>query len=313
MHTHPKPDGSTVTHGGHSAAPGHIHHADGPDGPAGAMLDVLDSNDEIDDDDVVVDPLQDVLSVPGVSGQASQAPRSNLIRARVGAGVEWRATDSPAGELFGHFSRFNTWYEIDSLWEGRFLERVLPGAFADTIANDRASMRVLYEHGMDPSLGSKPLGTITTLREDEDGAYYEAQLYDTDYNRGFLVPVLSGQTLNGQTSGSSGLGASFRFEVQADQWNRSPKLTKRNPGGLPERSITRAKVFEFGPVTFPASAAASASVRSLSAEFLDRLTHDPGFLADFRARTNGRVAARTLASRQEQLRRRARALLGTAV
>src|SRR6266498_1188698 len=35
--------------------------------------------------------------------------------------------DNSPGTLFGHFSTFNDWYQIDSFWEGKFLERIAPG------------------------------------------------------------------------------------------------------------------------------------------------------------------------------------------
>ena len=96
----------------------------------------------------------------GYSGLNSKAPRDNLVRA-IGDGFQLRGAEdaSSASEFFGTFSRFNQWYQVDSVWEGTFMERVLPGAFVDTIKNDRANMRVLYDHGMDPAIGNKPLGT----------------------------------------------------------------------------------------------------------------------------------------------------------
>lgn len=276
------------------------------------------------DDDM--DGVEDVVET-----NSAAPPRDNLIRARVGAGVELRAADD-GGEpnvLTGHFSQFNSWYEIESFWEGRFMERVLPGAFADTIKADRSNMRVLFDHGFDPNIGGKPLGPIRTLREDDEGPFYEVPLLDTDYNRDFVVPALTGTLMNGEKVGSQ-LGASFRFSVQEDQWNHKPKTSKRNPDGVPERSIVRAKVYEFGPVTFPANAGATASARSLSDEWMARLSGDSRAFEAFSDRVGAKVAQRVLDSvpadvrealqrsrpdpamaRIMVLRRRARALLVT--
>lgn len=246
-------------------------------------------------------------SSPGVSPVLSSAsaepPRDNLIRARVGAGVELRAAED-GGEpnvLTGHFSQFNSWYEIESFWEGRFLERVLPGAFAETIKADRSNMRVLFDHGMDPNIGGKPLGPIRTLKEDDEGPFYEVPLLDTDYNRDFVVPALTGTLMNGERVGSQ-LGASFRFSVLEDSWNHKPKASKRNPDGVPERSIVRTKVYEFGPVTFPANPGASASARSISDEWLGRLIGDERFQRDFSERVGEKVARRILAAVPDDLR-----------
>jgi len=44
--------------------------------------------------------------------------------------------------LVGHFARFSEFNEIDSVSEGRFLERVTPGAFAKTFTENRDRIRV---------------------------------------------------------------------------------------------------------------------------------------------------------------------------
>lgn len=186
-------------------------------------------------------------------------PRENLVRA-VMPGVEYRdasSADDGLGLMTGEFSRFNEWTEINSSWEGNFLERIGPSAFDKTFAENRNNMRVLYDHGHDPSIGNKPLGPIRDLRSTDTGAYYEVPLFDTSYNRDLLPALKAGQ-----------LGASFRFKVVREDWNKTPERSEFNPRGLPERTIVEAKVMEFGPVTFPAYAGASAGVRSMTDEFI---------------------------------------------
>lgn len=56
-------------------------------------------------------------------------------------------------KLSGYFARFDEWAEINSKFEGHFLERVAPGRFARTIAEDRAKIRLLLEHGASPLTG----------------------------------------------------------------------------------------------------------------------------------------------------------------
>jgi HK97 family phage prohead protease len=164
------------------------------------------------------------------------------------------------GILSGHFSAFNNWYRVSSAWEGDFLERIAPGAFAKTIVEDRAGMRVLFDHGFDPHLGNKVLGPIRELREEDEGGYYEVPLFDTSYNRDLLPGLRANQ-----------YGASFRMKVEADEWDDKPEASDFNPDGKPLRTITRSKVMEFGPVTFPANPQASAGVRSATDEFYTRL------------------------------------------
>jgi hypothetical protein len=57
----------------------------------------------------------------------ARPPRDNLCRA-LPLGIEIRADDDTdiAPILAGHFARFEEWTEIDSIWEGRFMERIAP-------------------------------------------------------------------------------------------------------------------------------------------------------------------------------------------
>lgn len=198
-----------------------------------------------------------------------------------------QSVDGSIGTLNGHFSVFNTWYEVASAWEGNFLERTAPGAFAETIVEDRADMRVLFDHGYDPQIGNKVLGPIASLEEDKRGPAYEVPLYDTTYNRDLLPGLKGGQ-----------YGASFRFRVLEETWNDEPKPSRDNPKGLPERTITKAKVMEFGPVTFGANPDATAGVRSLTDQFYDRLQQRDSTAYAEAARAAGRTKPVTVVGEQ---------------
>jgi HK97 family phage prohead protease len=165
------------------------------------------------------------------------------------------AAADPSGRrtptLSGHFAVFNQWTRIDSVSEGRFLERIAPGAFAKTIAENRGAMRVLFQHGRDPNIGEKPLGIPTVLREDEQGVYFEVPLFDTDYVRELLPALRAGA-----------FGSSFRFRVVRESNDPAPARSLYNPEGLRERTIREARVMEFGPVTFPAYEGATAAARA---------------------------------------------------
>jgi HK97 family phage prohead protease len=182
--------------------------------------------------------------------RSGSAPSLRPPRAGGGAG---------APLLYGYFARFNEWTEIDSTFEGHFLERVAPGAFARSLAHDRERLRVLFQHGRDPQIGDKPLGIPTLLREDERGAAYEVPLLDTSYVAD-LIPGLR----------AGAYGSSFRFKVLREDLNEKPERSSYNPNALPERTIREAKVMEFGPVTFPAYEGAIAGVRSLTDWYLGR-------------------------------------------
>ena len=194
------------------------------------------------------------------AGVSVAPPREDLVRG-VMPGAEYRAsdTDDGIGLLTGEFAVFNQWTEINSAWEGNFLERISPTAFNKTFSENRSGMRVLYDHGNDAQIGNKPLGPIRELRATDTGAYYEVPLFDTSYNRDLLPALKAGV-----------LGASFRFKVMREEFNTTPERSEYNPNLLPERTITEARVMEFGPVTFPAYEGASAGVRSLTDDWLHK-------------------------------------------
>lgn len=195
------------------------------------------------------------------------APTLELVRVGVPAGHEFRSDDTEdgyLGTLSGHFAVFNEWTEIDSVYEGRFLERIAPGAFKKTISEAGQRVKVLYDHGQNARVGNMPLGPIRSLTEDSHGVAYEVSLADTSYNRDLLPLLRDGL-----------LGASFRFRVILDDWDDRPERSDHNKAGLPERTLREVALAEFGPVTFPAYAGATAGVRSGSDAYLRRLLADP--------------------------------------
>jgi len=168
-----------------------------------------------------------------------------------------RRDGDPGGDPGGmpvmvvEFSRFDTWYEIDSIFEGRFLERTVRGAFKRTIKNNGGRIKVLFNHGRDAQIDRKVLGVPSVLEERETSPYMEVPLLDTSYNRD-LIPGLE----------AGAYGSSFMFEVVGEEWNYDPGPSRHNSEGLPERTITEVKLFEAGPVTWPANPDATAGLRS---------------------------------------------------
>lgn len=167
--------------------------------------------------------------------------------------------------MSGYLARFGEWTEIDSLYEGHFLERLAQGAFRKTFAENRERMKVLFEHGLDPQIGKKVLGPIARLEELEEGASYEVQLLDTSYNRDLLPGLKAGL-----------YGSSFRFAIVREDFVLKPPRSAHNPKGIPERTLTEVSCREFGPCTWPAYQNATAGARSLTDEFLlEQLAEDP--------------------------------------
>lgn len=165
------------------------------------------------------------------------------IRAVVDLAAEIRDSGTGLPVLRGHFAVFDSPTTISS-WEGHFVEEIAAGAFGRTFTERRSAIRVLYEHGLDPQFGNKPLGRILELREDGRGAYYEVELFDNTLNREHVVPAArAGQ-----------LGASFKFTPIEEEWS--------TVNGVDHRRLTELKVYEFGPCPFPAYDTATAGIRA---------------------------------------------------
>ena len=177
--------------------------------------------------------------------------------------------DEELPTLAGHLAVFDQWTRINSMFEGEFMERIAPGAFAKTIAEGRDRIQITFNHGHDPSLGDQVLADLKDIREDETGAYYEADLFPE------IPPLL----MRGLRLGK--YGASFRFSVVKEEpsrwWEKRPaKETEHNPDRLPERTVRELALYEFGPVTYPAYPGATAGVRSTTDYYMSqRLTGDP--------------------------------------
>ena len=184
---------------------------------------------------------------------APEYPRDDLIR-MVTSPMEFRAEPEGLGTLTGYAAVFNSDTTIDS-WEGKFVERMAPGSFAKTLKDRGSRVKVLFNHGFDPSVGDKPLGKPRVMREDERGLYVEVPLDDTSYNRDLVASLRSG-SLDGM---------SFRFSVVREDWDETRDT--------PVRTLKEVKLYEFGPVTFPAYEATTAGVRAREAYQAWRTTH----------------------------------------
>lgn len=194
-----------------------------------------------------------------------RTPSFEVVRAAPASTVRAKRDENDAPLMEVRFSAFGNWYEIDSLWEGEFLERVEYGSFAKTIAERGDQVKVLFNHGYDPQIGDKVLGVPEDLREDDDSAVGEVRLFDTSYNRD-LIPGLDAGVY----------GSSMRMRVTRDEWFDPSEPSQHNPKMLPERTIKEVQLFEFGPVTFPANPNSTSKMRSLTDQYYERMrSRDP--------------------------------------
>lgn len=145
----------------------------------------------------------------------------------------------------GHGALFNDETVIGS-W---FRERILPGAFKDSLKSD--DIRVAFNHDPNQILGRTSAKTAT-VEEDDKGLVYKAEPPDTTFGRDVVVSIKRGDIT----------GSSFQFAVEQsddEEWDYSE--TKK--GMLPLRTIKKARLYETGPVAFPAYENTTVSARAM--------------------------------------------------
>jgi len=190
-----------------------------------------------------------------MSTAARDFPRDDLIRMVELSDTQVEFRDDAEGRLMtGMPIVFDKWTEIDG-WEGHFLERIAPGAITKTLKERGDRVKVLFNHGFDPQIGDKPLGKPRLMEPREKGLWTETPLSKTSYNSD-LIELLSDGAIDGM---------SFRFSVTRESWDENGKVNKANPKGLPMRTIEELRLYEFGPVTFPAYEATTVGVRGREA------------------------------------------------
>jgi HK97 family phage prohead protease len=109
---------------------------------------------------------------------------------------------------------------------------VRPTAFDKTLKERAGKVRVLYQHGKDPAIGSFPLGVAQVMQADKYGLYTETVLDEIDFNTNRLIPSLRSGATNGM---------SITAGVIRSSWNDDRTV----------KYFDELALEEFGPVTFP--------------------------------------------------------------
>lgn len=175
------------------------------------------------------------------------------------------AEDGDGLTLEGYAAVFNSPTRIDS-WEGVFDEDIAPGAFKKSL--DERTPVLQFDHGKHPFVGSIPIGSFESIREDKHGLPVRARLHDNS-----LV-----QPVRDAIRSKAIPGMSFRFSVDEDEWRDADgnlltgrdiaraleRADRANPDSIPKRTLRQVKLFELGPVVFPAYADTSVGVRDQS-------------------------------------------------
>lgn len=144
-----------------------------------------------------------------------------------------RAEGAAGGQVIeGHGAVFNTPAVIAGLFE----EVIAPGAFTRAIQED--DCRGLFNHDPNWIMGRKSAGTLR-LSEDAIGLAYSITLPATGHGDHVGQAVTRGDVS----------GSSFSFDVLPDgeRWDWPTAA-----GMLPRRTLLSVKLWDVGPVTFPA-------------------------------------------------------------
>jgi hypothetical protein len=183
--------------------------------------------------------------------------------------------------LDGYGAVFGSPTRIDS-WEGTFDEEIARGAFKKSLKERTPVLQ--FDHGRHPMVGSIPLGSFEALSEDDNGLHVVARLHDN-----WLV-----QPVRDAIKSKAIPGMSFRFSVVKDEWRTAdgglvkPEDVERllwksdaaNPATVLKRTLKEVRLYEVGPVVFPAYADTSVGVRSRE---IASLLKDPQVRAELAA------------------------------
>lgn len=143
----------------------------------------------------------------------------------------------------GHAAVFNQLSED----LGGFREQIAPGAFAEAITTD--DIRALFNHNADYVLG-RNLAKTLALSEDARGLAIEIEPPDTQVARDLMVSMSRGDITQ----------MSFGFTVRPNGQNWA-----KADDGTVVRTLTRVRLYDVSPVTYPAYPQTDVAVRELRA------------------------------------------------
>lgn len=148
-------------------------------------------------------------------------------------------------KLVGYSARFNTLSEDLGGWR----EEIAPGAFSDVLDDD---VRALFNHDPNYVLGRNKAKTMR-MKEDDKGLRIEVDL-DDDHIATYVTRKIERGDVTGQ---------SFSF-VLPPEGGRAWKEVD----GMYIRTITKVmRLYDVGPVTFPAYPDTDIAVRSMGVAF----------------------------------------------
>lgn len=145
------------------------------------------------------------------------------------------------------------------LWQD-YYERIMPGAFDRALRED--DVRSMFNHDSNQLLGRRANKPNDTLRISVDsvGLRYEVDVDPNDPTHQSLIPKLRAGKVD---------GASFMFEVMGRNWREEQRGEGDNKRDVTILEITDVRLWELGPVVFPAYESATSEARAIERRELD--------------------------------------------
>lgn len=190
-----------------------------------------------------------------------------------GVAAVYYNADDPAGTQY-------------QLWDNVF-ERILPGAFDKAVGRD--DVRALQNHDPRLLLGRTASKTLE-LKATADGLEYVIQPPNTTAGRDTVESLARGDID----------GSSFAFSIDAGgvEWTRETVEVNGNTISLDIRNIKAVKLYDVGPVTYPAYSGTSSGTRSPGVFLIDARSDGSAEMraiqdehAEFRAKLENPTAA----------------------
>jgi len=156
--------------------------------------------------------------------------------------MELRISPGDGGKsvMTGYAAKYNKWSED----LGGFFERIKEGAFDEALKD--CDVRALKNHDKNLLLGRTASKTLR-LESNTVGLKFELDIPDTTTGRDTAEEIKRGDIS----------GCSFAFRVGSDEW-------KNLEDGRVERTVTKIeRLYDIGPVTYPAYHDTTVAVRSL--------------------------------------------------
>lgn len=159
------------------------------------------------------------------------------------------------GAVFYNANDPGTEYRI---WND-FYERIMPGAFDRALRED--DVRSMFNHDANQLLGRRRFHDEDSMRISVDsvGLRYEVDIDMQDPTHQSLVPKLRSGKVD---------GASFMFEITKRAWIEEERGEDDNKRVVDILEIQEVRLWEVGPVVFPAYESATSELRSLERESL---------------------------------------------